>query len=200
MKQPLHLLLGGLALSLLMFTACTKDEDAKSTASTCANYATDQVTFDGDDTVFVEFKTDGTVELVDSASNATTWDVKLIGTQIYFNSGTSGVGTAKALMVYDPFSQVCSTEGLTLLSDDASPAIAKGNITATDGSNTYWCYYSTTSHEYTTFSDRTIVFQTAEGNYGKMQIQYSASSSGMTVIDRTYTFKFNLKASGGTSF
>lgn len=116
--------------------------------------------------------------MVEDASSAE-WDVAFDGTTIMANSENGG-GIQVVDGAYAEFEE----------------APTSGYETQTPQSS--WYNYDFTTHVITPKEDQTIVVQTPEGNYGKIQVVSYYKDQETTNESRYYSFNYLVKTTGGT--
>lgn len=148
---------------------------------------------------FFSFKTGAIVLNADSAS--TKWDIGFRSTTIIFNGGTSGPGTAGAIVQKGIFDEiktaptsgyVLDNKNTPLYAVSSSPFVA-GTTTTT---NNWWLNSGTqTSTIVSPIAGNVILVKTADGRYAKMEILSFYKGSPAVVdnlkdLDRHYTFRY----------
>lgn len=158
---------------------------------------------------FFSFKTGQIVPNSDSAS--TKWDIGFRSTSIIFNGGTSGPGTAGAIVQQGLFDEIkeAPTSGYVMdnkttnkFAVSSSPFVV-GTTTTT---NNWWLNSGTqTSTIISPIAGRVIIIKTADDRYAKMEILSYYKGTPATVdntkdIDRHYTFRYIYQPENKTSF
>ncbi len=144
---------------------------------------------------YFSFEQNGLVESVDGD-----WDIGFKGTTIIVNSGISGPGNARGLVVQGLFSEYTEIPLDITLEEDTEESLA----IPTGGGNG-WYNYNNTTHLISPIPGRFLVFQTNSGNYVKMEVlSYYRDNPPMDEVDFTtggyYTFEFVLQPNGGRVF
>ncbi|SMO96536.1 HmuY family protein [Gracilimonas mengyeensis] len=124
------------------------------------------------------FDLDAGAVVEDSASDA--WDIGFGGTTLIANSGNEG--------------------GIQVISGayaDVEEAPADGYEAETAQSS--WYNYDFTSHQVTPKEDQTIVVETPDGNYAKIEILSYYRDSNTENESRYFTFNYTLKTNGETA-
>jgi hypothetical protein len=155
------------------------------------------------------FKTGQLVANTDSAT--TKWDIGFRSTSIIFNGGTSGPGTASAIVQKAIFDEVklAPTTGY-VLDNKATNSFAVSSAPFVTGvtttTNNWWFNSgSQTSTIVTPIAGQIIIVKTTEGRYAKMEIQSYYKGAPTTVnnlldLDRYYTFKYIYQPGNSNSF
>lgn len=140
------------------------------------------------------FATGATVANSDSAS--TKWDIGFNGTKIIINSGTSGPGSAGALVVTGIFSELNLAPDNGYLTDNSATA----TYAITRGSGKGWYNYDPAANLITPMAGRVIMVKTSSGKYAKMEIisyyKDAPASPTATSTDRYYTFRYLYQPDG----
>lgn len=158
---------------------------------------------------FFSFKTGQIVPNSDSAS--TKWDIGFRSTSIIFNGGTSGPGTAGAIVQQGLFDEIKTAPTTGYVSDNkannqfavSSSPFVSGVTTTT---NNWWLNSGTqTSTIVSPIAGRVIIVKTADGRYAKMEIQSfykgaPATVNNLTDLDRHYTFRYIYQPDNKTTF
>ncbi|MBX7124275.1 MAG: HmuY family protein [Cyclobacteriaceae bacterium] len=145
---------------------------------------------------FFSFKTGAVVSNADSASSK--WDIGFRGTTIIVNSGTSGPGTAAALVVTGVFDELNAAPDNGYLQDDKASATAPYAIPK--GSGKGWYNYDPATNVISPVAGRVIMVQTADGKYAKVEIlsyyKDAPAAPTNTSVDRYYTFRYVYQPDG----
>lgn len=202
-----------IALTGIGLAACDKNDPAPVTikSSTVSNLAADPPSggynpMNGQPigvtkqyTLF-SFKAGTVVAHADSAT--TSWDIAFNGTTILVNSGTSGPGSAGALVQSGVFEELTTAPESGYLIDD------KNNVSAPyaipKGSGNGWYNYNPATNVITPIAGRVIFVKTSEGKYAKVEIlsyyKDAPASPTSTDIDRYYTFRYVYQSGPGNRF
>ena len=204
-------------LSLLLFVgfssgfvACKKDDPAPVTltGSTIKDLAADPpsggynnngqpIGVTNKYTLF-SFKTGAVIANTDSVSSK--WDIGFRGTTIIVNSGTSGPGSAAALVQTGLFEQITTAPDAGYSQDNKASATAPRAIPT--GSGKGWYNYDQATNLVTPKAGVVLIFKTADGKYAKMEIQsyYKGAPTSPTSAtpDRYYTFRYVYQGDGST--
>ena len=145
------------------------------------------------------FKTGAQVANSDSVSSK--WDIGFKGTTIIVNSGTSGPGTAAALVQPGLFDQITTAPDTGYAQDNSASTTAPKAIPT--GSGKGWYLYDQTTNLITPKAGVVLIFKTADSKYAKMEIQSyykgAPASPTSTTPDRYYTFRYVYQADGTTT-
>lgn len=158
---------------------------------------------------FFNFKTGQIVANSDSAS--TKWDIGFRATSIIFNGGTSGPGSAGAIVqkgIFDELKEapeagyVLDNSATNSFAVSSSPFVA--GVTTT--TNNWWFNSGTsTSTVVAPLAGQIIIVRTNENRYVKMEIvsYYKgapATVNNLTDLDRYYTFRYVYQPNDTRSF
>lgn len=226
MKKTLTLT-GIFAASILLFTACKKD-DAPVTPIDTTNNGTFKVFKIGNVTTVQNLIADTIIgltpigqpygankytffsiennALVASSDSATTkWDIAFRGTTILTNAGTSGPGNGGAFVQIGTFDGLATISADSVFKTDAAPVYA-----ITTGSGKGWYNYDGANNLVTPLPGRVIVIRTASGRYAKLEIinyykkgvtpAASAGDDEKLHGQRFYAFRYNFQANGSKTF
>jgi len=203
-----------LILAITAFTiSCNKDDDPEPVVATVVtdiaadpgtgvNPNTGQPTGITNKYTLFSFKTGAIVANADSAT--TKWDIGFKRTTIIVNGGTSGPGTAGAIVQ-------------TGLFDDLKEAPADGyavdNKNATGGASLYaiptgsgkgWYTYDASANVIKPTAGKFLVIKTADGKYAKVEIlsYYKGNKSTPTSSDVSgyYSFRYVYQPNDSKSF
>lgn len=112
------------------------------------------------------------------------WDIAFLGENIYTNSGVSGKGKAKSLMLTNTsFAGVKEAPSDTELKEDKDGNLALGK----------WYSYNRETHILTPIKGNVLVVKTNKGNYAKMEI-LSFYKDKKESIRNSYYYTFVYKA------
>lgn len=140
------------------------------------------------------FATGAIVANSDSAS--TKWDIGFNSTKIIINSGTSGPGSASALVVTGIFSELNLAPDAGYLTDNSATA----TYAITRGSGKGWYNYDPSTNIISPIAGRVIMVKTSGGKYAKMEIisyyKDAPASPTSTSTDRYYTFRYLYQPDG----
>jgi hypothetical protein len=194
--------------NIVALSACTKNEVKPTLAATTySNLAADPPSGGYNPTngqpigvtrkyTLFSFKNGGPVLNADSAT--TKWDIGFNGTNIIVNSGTSGPGTAAALIKSAIFDELIEAPADGFAQDNkntATYAIARG-------SNNGWYSYNQSTNIITPIAGKVLVIKTSDGKYAKMEIlsyyQDAPASPSSNSKDRYYTFRYLYQQDGTT--
>jgi hypothetical protein len=142
------------------------------------------------------FATGDVVANSDSATSK--WDIGFNGTIIIVNSGTSGPGTAGAIVQTGVFDEIVVAPDAGYKVDDKNGSPTHAIPT---GSDNGWYHYNAAEFTITPIAGRVLIIKTAEGKYAKMEIlnyykDAPATPNYMTDADRYYTFRYVYQADG----
>jgi hypothetical protein len=144
------------------------------------------------------FKTGAQVANTDSVSSK--WDIGFNGTNIIVNGGTSGPGSAAALVQPGLFDQIMVAPEVGYSQDNKSASPAFYAITR--GSGKGWYNYDRTTNLISPKAGAVLIFKTADAKYAKMEIQsyYKGAPAAptSTTADRYYTFRYVYQGDGTT--
>ena len=193
----------------ILWTSCKKDDPAPAplSATTFKNLAADPPTGGYDPntgqaigvtnkfTLF-SFKTGAVVSNADSAS--TQWDIGFRSTTIIVNGGTSGPGSAGAIVQTGVFSDIVTAPNDGYLKDDKTSTTSPYAIKK--GSGNGWYSYDPSANVISPIAGRVLLFRTADGKYAKMEIlsYYKDAPAAPTSssVDRNYTFRYIYQPDG----
>lgn len=155
-------------ISLLLFNSCSdngsgpEEPESEIEAETVLDlHAPDTRSNPNARFVLFSLRTGQTVDIADSAS--TNWDIGFRGTSVIVNSGTSGPGSAGAVVLDTAFEEVTIAPETGYSSDTA-------DTNAISGWYNYTGQAGTPQHAIISL-DKTIILRTADGNhYGKLEI------------------------------
>jgi hypothetical protein len=144
---------------------------------------------------YFSFEHNGLVESVDGD-----WDIGFKGTTIIVNSGVSGPGNARGLVMQGLFSDLAEVPEDATFRQDSEEELA-----IPSGSGNGWYNYDNNTHLVSPRPGRFLVFQTNAGNYVKMEIlSYYKDNPTMDEVDFTtggyYTFEYVLQPNGSRVF
>jgi len=144
------------------------------------------------------FKTGAQVANTDSISSK--WDIGFNGTTIIVNSGTSGPGSAAALVQTGLFDQITTAPETGYAQDNKTSATAPRAIPT--GSGKGWYNYDPSTNLISPKAGVVLIFKTADSKYAKMEIQsyYKGAPASPTSAnpDRYYTFRYVYQGDGTT--
>jgi HmuY protein len=152
---------------------------------------------------FFSFKTGTLVAHADSAT--TKWDVGFRGPTIIVNGGSSGKGTGKAQVLNGIFDEIATApeDGYVADSqaDNKKPVPTSYAISTEAGKG--WYNLDPATGLLSPIESRVLVFQTADGNYAKMEIlsyyQDAPAAPTAATKDRFYTFRYVYQPNGNKS-
>ncbi|HEY5825364.1 MAG TPA: HmuY family protein [Cyclobacteriaceae bacterium] len=145
------------------------------------------------------FKTGAIVPNADSAT--TKWDVGFRRTTIIINGGTSGPGTAGAIIQTKLFDEVTEApaDGYAVDNKTANPAYA-----IPTGSGKGWYTYNGATNLITPTAGKVLIFRTADNKYAKVEIlsYYKGNKATPTSTDASgfYSFKYVYQPNESTKF
>lgn len=219
-------LTGIFAASILVFTACKKDDATITIDKT--NDGSFKVFAEGNVTTVQNLIADTIVgfapsgqpigankftffsiengRLVPSADSATTnWDIAFKGTTILTNAGTSGPGAGGAFVQIGTFDALTTISADSAFRTDAAPVYA-----ITTGSGKGWYNYDGANNLITPLPGRVLVIRTASGKYAKLEItnyykkgvtpSAGASDDEKLHNQRYYGFRYTFQANGTKNF
>lgn len=147
---------------------------------------------------FFSFKTGQVVAGSDSAT--TKWDVGFRGTTIIVNGGTSGPGSAGAIVQTAAFAEVTVAPTTGYRQDNKNETTDP--LAIKTGSGNGWYNYDFPTNVITPIAGRVLIFKTADGKYAKVEIlsYYKDAPANPTSssVDRNYTFRYIYQADGST--
>ncbi|WDF54255.1 HmuY family protein [Mucilaginibacter sp. KACC 22063] len=200
MNRLQTLALGLLSSSLLLMSACSKNND--DSVAPAATLKTNTVTdLDGSKgNVYYSLANNAIVTGADTTG--TKWDIKFSGTSIFVNGGSSGTGTTQAQVVSSTFTDLTTAPASGYKSD----AIGAAAITG------WYTYTATTApqHAILMVPGKIIVVKTSSGNYAKIEMKsyYKGNPDTTTPAfadlttrpaSRIYTFRYAYQSNGTTS-
>jgi len=145
------------------------------------------------------FKTGTVVANTDSAT--TKWDIGFRRTTIIINGGTSGPGTAGAIVTSGLFDEILDAPADGYLKDDKNATIKYAIPT---GSGNGWYTYDGGAQVIKPTAGKVLIFQTADGHYAKAEILsfYKGAKTNPvnTDISGYYTFRFVYQPNDSKSF
>lgn len=135
--------------------------------------------------------------LTNADSNSTDWDLAFKSTTIRTNSGISGPGEGRALVVVSAFEEVLEAPADTELRSD----VATNNYAILTGSGNGWYNYNPANMVISPIPGRTIVVKLGDGSgYAKVSItsyyQNAPTSPTGTEPSRYYTFRYVVNTDG----
>jgi hypothetical protein len=217
---------GLFAASVLLFTACKKDEAVAQVNTT--NDGSFKVFTQGRittvqnliaDTIiaapangqpyganrFTFFSVENGALIASSDSATTKWDIAFKGTTILTNSGTSGPGNGGGFVQIGTFDGVASVSADSVFRTDAAPVYA-----IPTGSGKGWYNYDGANNLLTASPGRVLVIRTASGKYAKLEItnyykkgvtpSASATDDEKLHNQRYYAFRYTFQPSGSKTF
>lgn len=163
------------------------------------------------------FSTGAVVANSDSATSK--WDIGFNGLTIIVNSGTSGPGTAAALVQDGVFenlktapdagyktdnvaskSELYGQSGSSNLAIPTTANAPSNNVSVSNG----WYSYNISTHVITATAGKVIVVKTAGGKYAKLEIlnyyKDAPDSPSMTSLPDYYKFAYVYQPNGSKSF
>jgi hypothetical protein len=149
---------------------------------------------------FFSLRTGAEVPRADS--NSTRWDIAFKGTTIRVNAGTSGPGTAAAVVQTGSFEAITTAPADASFRQDNSVAPAVSDqLAIISGSGNGWYNYNGMTMVISPIPGRVIAVRTADGRFGKVEIlsyYQNAPSTVNPLVNRDgyYTFRFTLGAAG----
>ncbi len=219
-------LTGIFAASVLIFTACKKD-DAPATidktndgsfkvftegnittvqnlmADTIIGLAPSGQPYGANKFTFFSIENGTLIPNTDSATSK--WDIAFKGTTILTNAGTSGPGNGGAFVQIGTFDALTSISPDSTFKTDAAPVYA-----ITTGSGKGWYNYDGASNLVTPLPGRVLVIRTASGKYAKLEISNyykkgvtpaaSATDEEKLHSQRYYGFRYTFQANGTKNF
>jgi hypothetical protein len=193
---------------IVVLAACSKSDPAPAlSATTYSNLAADPPSGGYNPTngqpigvtkkyTLFSFKTGAVVANSDSATS--NWDLGFNGTNIIVNSGTSGPGTAAALVVTGVFSELNLAPDNGYLQDNKAALPASYAITR--GSGKGWYNYDGATNLISPIAGRVIMVKTSDSKYAKMEIisyyKDAPVAPVSTTADRFYTFRYVYQPDG----
>lgn len=141
-----------------------------------------------DSKVFFSFDTGKTISGADTAG--VKWDIAFHRTQTWVNSGSSGKGQTKAILLKNTSFDKVAEAPATGYAEDSTQARA-----IPTGSGNGWYVYDMNSHIVNPAPGRILVIQTAEGRFVKVEIlNYYKDGDG---DGGYYTFRYAFLAKAG---
>ena len=217
---------GIFAASVLVFTACKKDD--ATTVIDKTNDGTFKVFTEGKITTVQNLIADTIIglaptgqpygankftffsiennKLIPSSDSATTnWDIAFKGTTILTNAGTSGPGNGGAFVQVGTFDDLATVSVDSVFKTDAAPVYA-----IRTGSGKGWYNYDGANNLITALPGRVLVIRTASGKYAKLEITNyykkgitpaaSATDAEKLSSQRYYGFRYTFQANGSKTF
>lgn len=199
-----------LVVSLLIFSACSSDtEDETPMETIVSEEVRDLPALSNSEYTFYNLRTNQVVSKADSAS--TNWDIAFAATTIRFNGGVSGPGQGGATIAIGTFESITSAPTTGIVADSEQQLA----ISAT--AETSWYNYTgpvgNPPFAILPIPGRIIVFRTADGKYGKLEIEsYYQGAPAPDYSDpafinpetrpasRYYSFRYVVQQDGRTSF
>jgi hypothetical protein len=199
-----------LLASLLVFTACGNDpEDETPIETIVSEEVRDLPALSSSEYTFYNLRTNQVVNKSDSAS--LNWDIAFAGTTIRFNGGVSGPGQGGATMVIGTFETISSAPANSIVAD------SEQMLAISPMAGTSWYNYTgpigNPPFAILPIPGRIIVFRTADGKYGKLEIesyyqgQPSPNYSDPSFINlstrppsRYYNFRYLVQQNGSSRF
>lgn len=153
-------------------------------------------------------ETDSAVRQRDSTGSA--WDIGFKGTSIILNGGTSGPGEAAAQLLAQVFDSVTEAPETGYIADGQNKncppiqsrfgTVPGATLAICTGSDNGWYNYNSNSSLIIPIPGRTIVLQTASGNYAKIRIlsyyKDNPNPPDASAPSRYYTFEYILQPDG----
>ncbi len=217
---------GFLAATLLVFTACKKDDVVtpvdktndgtfkvftEGNVTTVQNLIADTIIgltpigqpYGANKFTFYSIENNTLVPASDSASNR--WDIAFRGTTILTNAGSSGPGNGGAFVQIGTFDALTAVPSDSVFRTDAAPVYA-----ITTGSGKGWYNYDGANNLVTPLPGRVMVIRTASGKYAKLEIT-SYYKKGVTPAStesdavklstqRYFHFRYTFQANGTKTF
>ncbi|MEM0961938.1 MAG: HmuY family protein [Bacteroidota bacterium] len=157
-------------------------------------------------------ETDATARAADSTGTA--WDIGFRATTIIFNNGISGPGSVRAqFLPTTPFAELtmAPADGYLADGENTCPAVQTPGgtfpgapLVVCGGSDNGWYNYNPAANVVTPIPGNTIVFQTSEGDYGKLRVlsYYRGNPATPTENDtaRYYTLEYVIQDDGTRDF
>ncbi|MGE0932462.1 HmuY family protein [Peijinzhouia sedimentorum] len=196
--------------SLFMLSACENDpEDETPIETIVSEEVRDLPALSSSEYTFYNLRTNQEVSKADSASSK--WDIAFAGTTIRFNGGVSGPGQGGATMLTGTFESISSAPATGIVAD------SEEQLAISTSAETSWYNYTgqvgNPPHAVIPIPGRIIVFKTADGKYGKLEIEsyYQGTPtpdySDPAFVDlstrpasRYYNFRYIVQQDGSTSF
>jgi len=196
--------------SVSILSACSNDsEDETPVETIVSEEVRDLPAISTSEYTFFNLRTKQEVTRADSASS--NWDIAFAGTTIRFNGGISGPGQGGATMLTGTFESILNapTSGIVA---DSNEKLAISAVAETSWYN-YTGPVGNPPFAILPIPGRVIVFKTADGKYGKLEIEsYYQGSPSPNYSDpafinletrpasRYYNFRYVLQQDGSTSF
>ncbi len=178
-------------VALIAFTSCNKDKEKEEMEAlevkTISNLHAPGGGYGGDQPPkYFSLETGKEV-----ASKSGDWDIAFSGGKIFTNSGVSGSGKAKSVMLTGTTFAEVKKAPVNQLKEDTAEALAAGK----------WYNYDIKTHTLTPVPGSIIVVKTNRGNYAKIEIQ-SFYKDKVVSIDNSYyyTFIYKITKNGSTVF
>jgi hypothetical protein len=214
------------AASVLLFTACKKDDAASPVNTT--NDGTFKVFTQGKittvqnllgDTIiglspigqpygankYTFFSLENGVLIASSDSATNKWDIGFRGTTIITNAGTSGPGNGGGFVQIGTFDGLTTISADSVFRTDAAPVYA-----IPTGSGKGWYNYDGANNLLTALPGRVLVIRTATGKYAKLEITNyykkgvtplaSATDDEKLHNQRFYAFRYTFQSNGTKTF
>ncbi len=125
------------------------------------------------------------------ASKGGDWDIAFFGGKILTNSGESGTGKAKSVMLTGTTFAEVKKAPVNQLKEDTAEALAAGK----------WYDYDIKTHTLTPVPGNIIVVKTNRGNYAKIEIQSFYKDKVVSLENSYYyTFIYKITKNGSTVF
>ncbi len=140
----------------------------------------------------------GIIPATDSASNR--WDLAFRATTILVNGGTSGPGTAGAVLLDGIFDEISTLPATAQIRQDQGADLA-----IPTGSGKGWYSYNPANNLIVPIAGKVLIVKTTEGNYAKVEILSYYKGAPATVNTATdearyYTFRYVLQPDGTANF
>ncbi len=193
-----------------LWSACQNNSEDEAPGQTIlAQEVIDLAAPSSSEFTFYNLRTNEAVNRADSAS--TNWDIAFAGTTIRFNGGVSGPGQGGAAMLTGIFESITSAPSIEIAAD------SNEKLAISVPAGTSWYSYTgpvgNPPFAVLPIPGRVIVFKTADGKYGKLEIQSyyrggpSPNYSDPVFIDvstrpasRYYSFRYVVQQDGSTNF
>jgi hypothetical protein len=206
MKSLQSILSFTLLATVVLLTSCGKDDPTPALQATIfSNLAADPATgydpgtgapigYTGKYKLF-SFSTGDVVANTDSATS--NWDIGFRGTSIIVNSGTSGPGTAGAIVQTEIFDEIVTAPNAGYNVDNKNtPAYA-----IPTGSGNGWYNYDGATMLVSPIAGRVIIIKTANGKFAKMEIlsyykDAPAAPNAMTDAARYFSLRYIFQPDG----
>lgn len=198
-----------LLASILVFTSCGNDpEDETPIETIVSEEVRDLPALSSSEYTFYNLRTNQEVSKADSASS--NWDIAFAGTTIRFNGGVSGPGQGGATMLTGTFESISNAPSSGIMAD-SNEKLAISAVAETSWYN-YTGPVGTPPFAVLPIPGRVIVFKTADGKYGKLEIEsyYQGSPSpnysdpafinlATRPASRYYSFRYVVQQDGSTN-